>query len=69
MISVYRVLELFKYDTLVKVEPSRYCRSSIVLWGLSSDIMDENEDILSNMEVEVIERGYQAIHIYYNEVK
>lgn len=66
--TVYKVLELFHYTTLVKIEPSAYCHSSTVFWGDVDHILNNHEDILVKMEVELIKRGPQAIHIYYNEV-
>lgn len=69
MTTVYRVIELFAYDTKIKVSPSRYCKRDTIWFNEAEVLLDQYEDTFKKLEVELIEHTTQYVHIYYNEVK
>lgn len=69
MTTVYRVIELFAYDTKIKVSPSHYCKRDNIWFNEAEVLLDQYEDTFKNLEVELIEHNSQYDTIYYNEVK
>lgn len=69
MTTVYRVIELFAYDTKIKVSPSHYCKRDTIWFNEAEVLLDQYEDTFKKLEVEYIEHKSQYIQIYYNEIK
>lgn len=68
MTTVYRVIELFAYDTKIKVSPSPYCKRDTSWFNEAEALLYQYEDTFKKLEVEYIEHHSQYVQIYYNEV-
>lgn len=68
MTKVSRLLELYEYKTVVKIEPCiNYCNGVTGSWfNTCENLLDNYEDVLSTVFVELIEHKSQYDVIYYS---
>lgn len=69
MTTVTRLLELYNYDTTIKISPCvAYCVETTETWfGQADQLLYDNEDIFNKLYVEIIEHFSRYDVIYYSD--